>query len=99
MIGISMMPGARARESGDECERQRLPPVPVRHGDGGNRCDVPRRRDQRPQRPWTQIDPANPTYRFSAQANVPSFGLSTVVVRDIVPMGTGPRFMRLRVTK
>ena len=49
--------------------------------------------------PWTQIDPANPTYRFSAQENTPSSGLTTVVVRDIVPMGTVPRFMRLRVTK
>ena len=38
-------------------------------------------------------------YRVSAQDNVPSFGLTTVIVRDLVPMGTGPRFMRLRVTK
>ena len=49
--------------------------------------------------PWTQIDPANPTYRVSAQDNVPSFGLTTVTVRDLVPMGATPRFMRLRVTK
>ena len=48
---------------------------------------------------WTQIDPANPTYRVSAQDNVPSFGFTTVTVRDLVPMGIGPRFMRLRVTK
>ena len=49
--------------------------------------------------PWTQIDPANPTYRVSAQDNVPSFGLTTVTVRDVVPKGTDPRYMRLRVTK
>lgn len=48
---------------------------------------------------WPQIDPANPAYRVSTQENVPSPGLTTVTVRDLVPMGTTPRFMRLRVTK
>ncbi len=48
---------------------------------------------------WTQIDPGDPTYLISAQENVPSFGLATVTVRDLVPIGSVPRFMRLRVTK
>ena len=48
---------------------------------------------------WTQIDPANPTYLINTQDNVPAFGLTTVTVRDIVPIGTDPRYMRLRVTK
>jgi hypothetical protein len=48
---------------------------------------------------WTQINPTDPTYLVSLQDNVPAFGLQTFVVRDIVPMGTGPRFMRLRLTK
>jgi glucose/arabinose dehydrogenase len=48
---------------------------------------------------WTQIDPSNPTYQVSLQNNTPAFGLQTFVIRDVVPMGTGPRFMRLRLTK
>lgn len=48
---------------------------------------------------WSQIDPANPTCLVSEQDNVPSFSLKTVTVRDLLPMDTGPRFMRLRVTK
>jgi glucose/arabinose dehydrogenase len=49
--------------------------------------------------PWIQIDPADPTYRVALQDNVPVFGLQTVTVRDVVPRGSSPRFMRLRVTK
>jgi glucose/arabinose dehydrogenase len=48
---------------------------------------------------WTQIDPADPTFLVSLQNNVPAFGLQTLTVRDILPAGAGPRFMRLRVTK
>ena len=48
---------------------------------------------------WTQIDPADPTYLVGVQNNIPSFGLQTVTVRDVVPAGTDPRFMRLRLTK
>jgi len=49
--------------------------------------------------PWTQIDPADPAYRVAIQDNVPAFGLATVTVRDVVPLGADARFMRLRVTK
>lgn len=48
---------------------------------------------------WTQIDPANPIYRVGAQESFPSPGLTTVTVRDVVPMGAVPRYLRLRVTK
>ena len=48
---------------------------------------------------WTQIDPNNPTYLVSLQNDVPAFGLQTFLVRDTVPASSGPRFMRLRVTK
>ena len=48
---------------------------------------------------WTRIDPADPLYRVSAQDNVPSFGLMTVTVRDVLPKGAAPRFMRLEVTR
>jgi glucose/arabinose dehydrogenase len=48
---------------------------------------------------WTDIDPADPTYRLSVQDNVPTFGLQTVIVRDVLPMGATPRFLRLKVVK
>jgi len=49
--------------------------------------------------PWTQINPADPTYLVGVQDNVPAFGLQTVTVRDLLPMGIDPRFMRLRLTR
>ena len=52
-----------------------------------------------PNGPWADIDPDNLTYQVSLQNNVPAFGLQTVTVRDVVPMGSVPRFMRLRLTK
>jgi hypothetical protein len=48
---------------------------------------------------WTQIDPDNATYLFDLQDNLPAFGLQTLTVRDAVPIGSSPRFMRLRLTK
>ena len=49
--------------------------------------------------PWTRINPTDPLYRFSEQDNVPAFGLMTVTVRDVLPKGTAPRFMRLEVAR
>lgn len=49
--------------------------------------------------PWTRIDPADPLYRVSAQDNVPAFGLMTVTVRDVLPKGAAPRFLRLEVAR
>ena len=49
--------------------------------------------------PWTRIDPADPLYRVSAQDNVPAFGLMTVTVRDVLPKGVAPRFLRLEVVR
>ena len=49
--------------------------------------------------PWVQLDPADPTYLVSLQENTPAFGLQTITVRDVAPMGSGPRYMSLRLTR
>lgn len=48
---------------------------------------------------WTEIDPTNPANQFSIQADTPAVGLSTITVRDVVPIGSGPRFMRLNIQR
>jgi glucose/arabinose dehydrogenase len=49
--------------------------------------------------PWTAIDPSDPSTQFSVQDNTPSAGLKTVTIRDTVPKGAVPRFMRLRIVR
>ncbi len=49
--------------------------------------------------PWAQIDPLLPANQVSVLDNLPSFGLQTTTVKDVVPAGTGPRYMRLRIVK
>ncbi len=46
---------------------------------------------------WIWIDPDDLTYRISDLLDVPAKGLETIVVRDVLPAGNGPRFMRLSV--
>lgn len=48
---------------------------------------------------WQQIDPLLPQNQVSALDDTPSFGLQTITVKDAVPAGTAPRYMRLRVSK
>lgn len=49
--------------------------------------------------PWTSIDPSAGATQVSRQDDTPSFGLQTFLIRDSVPISSGPRFLRLRVTK
>jgi hypothetical protein len=44
---------------------------------------------------WIWINPDDLTYRISQVLDIPAKGLETIVVRDVVPAGLGPRFMRL----
>ncbi|MEO7932585.1 MAG: FlgD immunoglobulin-like domain containing protein [Chthoniobacterales bacterium] len=46
---------------------------------------------------WVWIDPDDLTYRISDLLDVPAKGLETIIVRDVLPAGAGPRFMRLSV--
>ena len=45
------------------------------------------------------LDPDSPDYQVSLEDNVPAPGFQTVTVRDTVPIGAGPRFMRMKVAR
>jgi hypothetical protein len=49
--------------------------------------------------PWQQIDPLLPQNQVSVLDDTPSFGLQTITVKDVVPAGAAPRYMRLRISK
>jgi glucose/arabinose dehydrogenase len=48
---------------------------------------------------WQQIDPLVPQNQVSVLDNTPAYGLQTITVKDVVPAGTTPRYMRLRIVK
>lgn len=49
--------------------------------------------------PWMSIGVDAPSLRVSLQTDTPAAGLDTRVVRDALPLSSGPRFLRLRATR